>query len=88
MKHIFLSVVQIYAEADGRSSQVDGFSVDVGQADAQVAKRDGALEVDKMVLVSVAVHDSTDAAVADDFCDYVVAQRCDGVGGVGELRAS
>ena len=82
------SAVEVYAEADAGASQVHHVAFVIRQLEAEVAQGDGASQVHHVVLVSVGFHDITHALLADDLRDDVVAQRADGVRGVGQAAAA
>ena len=82
------SAVEVYAEADAGASQVHHVAFVIRQLEAEVAQSNRASQVDHVILAGVRLHDVSHALLADDLRDDVMAQRADGVCGVGQAAAA
>ena len=75
------SAVEVYAEADAGAAEVHHVALVVRELEAEVAQSNGAS-------VGVGFHDVSHTLLADDLGNYIVAQRADGVRGVGQAAAA
>ena len=82
------STVKVHAEAQASAAKVDDVALVVCELEAEVSKRDGAPDVDHVVLVGVRLHDVANALLANNLGDDVMPQRPNGVGSVGQAAAS